>query len=54
MTRGRARGHNLEHLRFFFSCIKLFIFEQQVLLRVDSVTSYLKAKCPGVGQVVKI
>ena len=37
-----ARGQNLEHLRFFFlslffSCMELFIFEQHVLLGVDSL-----------------
>ena len=34
-----ARGQNLEHLNFFFvcffSCMELFLFEQQVLFRVD-------------------
>ena len=42
MPGGGARGQNLEHLRFFFlslfSCIELFIFEQQVLLGVDSLS----------------
>ena len=37
-----ARGQNLEHLRIFFffcffTCMELFVFEQQVLLRVDSL-----------------
>ena len=30
MPRGGARGSNLEHLNFF-SCMDLFVFEQQVL-----------------------
>ena len=50
MPWGGARGQNLEHLRIFFllffSCMELFIFEQQVLFRVDSVTSNLKVKVP--------
>ena len=40
MSGGGARGQNLEHLRFFFdffSCRKLFVFEQQLLFRVDSL-----------------
>ena len=42
MPGGGARGHNLEHLRFFFlllffSCMELFVFEQQVLFRIDSL-----------------
>ena len=41
MPGGGARGQNLEHLRFFFvsffSCRKLFVFEQQLLFRVDSL-----------------
>ena len=56
MPGGGARGQNLEHLRFFFasfSCMELFVFEQQVLLTL-SVTSNLRIKCPGVGQGVKI
>ena len=40
MPRGGARGQNLEHLSFyfslFFSCMELFVFEQQVLFRVDT------------------
>ena len=54
MPRGRARGQNLEHLRIFFiffsSCMELFVFEQQVLLRelTLSVTSDLRVYCPGV------
>ena len=40
---GGAWGQNLEHLRFcffcfFFSFIKLFVFEQQLLFRVDSLS----------------
>ena len=39
MPGGGAWGQNLEHLRFFcfffFSCRKLFVFEQQLLFRVD-------------------
>ena len=41
MPRGGARGQNLEHLRifkfffFFFSFMESFIFEQQVIFRVD-------------------
>ena len=42
MQGGGARGQNLEHLNFFFSfalftCMELFVFEQQVLFRVDSL-----------------
>ena len=41
MPGGGARGQNLEHLRFFFvssfSCRKLFVFEQQLFFRVDSL-----------------
>ena len=41
MPGGGARGQNLEHLRlffvYFFSCRKLFVFEQQLLFRVDSL-----------------
>ena len=41
MLGGGARGQNLEHLRFFFvsffSCRKLFVFEQQLLFRFDSL-----------------
>ena len=41
MPGGVARGQNLEHLRFFlflfFSCRKLFVFEQQLLFRVASL-----------------
>ena len=41
MARDRARGQNLEQLRIiFFSCIKLFVFELQVLLRVDSLCDF--------------
>ena len=39
MPGGGARGQNLEHLRFFlfvfFSCRKLFVFEQQLHFRID-------------------
>ena len=34
-----VRGQNIEHLRFF-SCIKLFVFEQQLLFRVDSLCDF--------------
>ena len=37
MPGGGTRGQNLEHLRFFFSCRKLFVFEQQLLFRVYSL-----------------
>ena len=41
MPGGGARGQNLEHLSFFcfffFSCRKLFVFEQQLLFWVDSL-----------------
>ena len=39
MPGGGARGQNLEHLRifFFFSCMELFVFEQLVLFRIDSL-----------------
>ena len=43
MPGGGARGQNLEHLRFllmFFSCRKLFVFEQQLLFRVDSLCDF--------------
>ena len=45
MQGGGARGQNLEHLRFFFSfafftCMELFVFEQQVLFRVDSLCDF--------------
>ena len=56
MLRGGARGQNLEHLRIFFfhyfSCMELFIFEQQVLYGVDSLsimTSNLRLLCTGWG-----
>ena len=42
MPGGGARGQNLEHLRIFFlslfSCMELFIFQQQVLFGVDSLS----------------
>ena len=42
---GGPRGQNLEHLRIFclllfFSCMKLFVFEQQLLFRVDSLCDF--------------
>ena len=42
MPRDGARDQNLEHLRIFFSfaffsCMELFVFEQQVLFRIDSL-----------------
>ena len=43
MPGGGARGQNLEHLKkkkillLFFSCMELFVFEQQVLFRIDSL-----------------
>ena len=43
MPGGGARGQNLEHLRicfsfaFFFPCMELFVFELQVLFRIDSL-----------------
>ena len=45
MQGGGARGQNLEHLRFFFSfafftCMEIFVFEQQVLFRVDSLCDF--------------
>ena len=45
MQGGGARGQNLEHLRIFFSfpfftCMELFVFEQQVLFRVDSLCDF--------------
>ena len=45
MQGGGAWGQNLEHLRFFFSfafftCMELFVFEQQVLFRVDSLCDF--------------
>ena len=33
------RGQNLEHLRFF-SCMESFVFEQQVLFRVESLCDF--------------
>ena len=46
MPEGGATGQNLEHLRFiffllFFSCMELFVFEQQVLFRIDSLSDPL-------------
>ena len=39
-----GRGQNLEHLRFFsfpfFSCMESFVFEQQVLFRVESLCDF--------------
>ena len=53
MPGGGARGQNLEHLRFFFvsffSCRKLFVFEQHLLFRVDSLCD-LGFSALGVGQ----
>ena len=46
MQGGGARGQNLEHLRIFyfffafFSCMELFVFEQQVLFKVDSLYDF--------------
>ena len=45
MQGGGARGQNLEHLRIFFSfafftCMELFVFEQQVLFRVDDLYDF--------------
>ena len=45
MQGGGARGQNLEHLRLFFSfafftCMELFVFEQQVPFRVDSLCDF--------------
>ena len=45
MQGGGARGQNLEHLRIFFSfafftCMELFVFEQQVLFTVDSLCDF--------------
>ena len=46
MQGGGARGQNLEHLRIFFflllffSCMELFVFEQQVLFRGDSLCDF--------------
>ena len=41
MPGGGARGKDLEHLRIFFvsffSCRNLFVFEQQLHFRVDSL-----------------
>ena len=39
MPRDGARGQNLEHLRFFFSCIKLFVFEQHLLFTLSVTTN---------------
>ena len=43
MPGGGARGQNLEHLLLFlflfFSCRKLFAFEQHLLFRVDSLSN---------------
>ena len=56
MPRGGARGQNLGHLRifFFFSVMESFIFEQQVLFRVDFMASDLRVQCPREGLGVKI
>ena len=45
MQGGGARGQNLEHLMIFFSfafftCMELFVFEQQVLFKVDSLCDF--------------
>ena len=64
MQGGGARGQNLEHLRFFFSfaffsCMELFVFEQQVLFKVDSLCDFQPkdlvplggARCHNLGQL---
>ena len=45
MQGGGAMGQNLEHLGFFFSfaflsCMELFVFEQHVLFKVDSLCDF--------------
>ena len=39
-----ARGQNLEHLRFFslpfFSCMESFVFEQVLIIRVESLCDF--------------
>ena len=44
MPQGGARGQNLEHLRvkrfYFYSCLELFVYEQQVILRVDYLCDF--------------
>ena len=64
MSRGGAKGSKSRTSRIFiffcfFSCMELFIFEQQVLFRYYlgltlSVTSNLSVKCPGVGLGVRV
>ena len=51
---GGARGQNLGHLSFFF-IKESFVFEQQILFRIDSLRLATSGFCaPGVGQGVKI
>ena len=40
MPGGGVRGGNLDFFCFFFSCRKLFVFEQQLLFRVDSLCDF--------------
>ena len=44
MPQDAARGQNLEHLRILFllcfSCLELFVYEQQVLLRFDFLCDF--------------
>ena len=48
MPKDETRGQNLGQLFFFFSFMDSFVFEQQVLFRVNihSVTSDLTAQYP--------
>ena len=41
MRGGGARGQNLRFFSFsFFSCMESFVFDQQVLLRVESLCDF--------------
>ena len=41
MRGGGARGQNLRFFSFpFFSCMESFVFEQQVLFRVESLCDF--------------
>ena len=54
MPRGRARGQNLENLRFFFLVWNYSYVNNSYYLGLTlSVTSNLRVYCPGMGQGVK-
>ena len=61
MHGGGARARGQKQLRFFFfcffSCLELFIFEQQILFGFDPLsllTSSLECSALGLGNGVKI